>query len=147
MAAQDTTDALKHPHPDVPFATIGDDTISALETLADIFTRNFKNVDAKNIQPAPQKSAAIEQPAPQAHPIIMYPITRNYQTRPPMVITLPTRSAAPPRVPTRTRQLSPWNLSRDFLDIGGANWAIAFGENHWTYTPMMNSAIHPVTGK
>jgi hypothetical protein len=33
------------------------------------------------------------------------------------------------------------------LDISGANCAIAFGENHWTNTPMMNSAIHPVTGK
>jgi hypothetical protein len=44
-------------------------------------------------------------------------------------------------------QLSPRNLSRDFLDIGGTNCAIAFGENHWTNTPMMNSVIHPVTGK
>jgi hypothetical protein len=35
MAAQDMTDALKHSHPDVPFTTIGDDTISALATLAD----------------------------------------------------------------------------------------------------------------
>jgi hypothetical protein len=34
MAAQDMTDALKHPHPDVPFATIGDDTIAALEKLS-----------------------------------------------------------------------------------------------------------------
>jgi hypothetical protein len=35
VAAQDMADALKHPHQDVPFATIGDDTISALETLAE----------------------------------------------------------------------------------------------------------------
>jgi hypothetical protein len=34
MAAQDMTDALKHPHPDVLFATIGDDTIAALEKLS-----------------------------------------------------------------------------------------------------------------
>jgi hypothetical protein len=33
------------------------------------------------------------------------------------------------------------------LDLGGANWAIAFGENHCTKTPIMNSVIHPVTGK
>jgi hypothetical protein len=43
IAAQDMTDALKHPHPDVPFTTIGDDTISALATLAENFTRKFKN--------------------------------------------------------------------------------------------------------
>jgi hypothetical protein len=30
MAAQDMTNTLKHPHPDIPFATIGDDRISAL---------------------------------------------------------------------------------------------------------------------
>jgi hypothetical protein len=43
MTAQDMTYALKHPHPDVPFTTIGDDTISALATLVEIFTRKFKN--------------------------------------------------------------------------------------------------------
>jgi hypothetical protein len=33
------------------------------------------------------------------------------------------------------------------LDISGAKCAIVFGENDWTNTPMMNSVIHPVTGK
>jgi hypothetical protein len=56
-------------------------------------------------------------------------------------------NTAPPRVPTGARQVSPRNLSQDFLDMGGANCAIAFGENHWTKTPMMNSVVHPVTGK
>jgi hypothetical protein len=45
------------------------------------------------------------------------------------------------------RQLSLRNLSRNLLDIGGAKCAIAFGENHWKNTPMMNSIIHPMTGK
>jgi hypothetical protein len=31
--------------------------------------------------------------------------------------------------------------------MGSANCVIAFDENHWTQTPMMNSVIHPVTGK
>jgi hypothetical protein len=43
MAAQDMTDALKHPHSDFPLATIGDETITALATLSEIFTRKFKN--------------------------------------------------------------------------------------------------------
>jgi hypothetical protein len=34
MAAQDMTDALKHPHPYFPFATIRYDTITALATLS-----------------------------------------------------------------------------------------------------------------
>jgi hypothetical protein len=34
-----------------------------------------------------------------------------------------------------------------FLDLGGTNCAIASGEDHWTKTHMMNSVIHPITGK
>jgi predicted RNase H-like nuclease len=41
VAAQDITDALKHPHPDVPFSTIEDDKITALEKLSEIFKRKF----------------------------------------------------------------------------------------------------------
>jgi hypothetical protein len=37
MAAKDMKDALQNPHPEVPFAQIGDDTISALAELAEIF--------------------------------------------------------------------------------------------------------------
>jgi hypothetical protein len=42
MATQDMTDDFKQPRSDVPFATIGDERISALATLADIFTRKLK---------------------------------------------------------------------------------------------------------
>jgi hypothetical protein len=37
MAAKDMTDAFQNPHPDVPFAGVGDDTIEALADLAAIF--------------------------------------------------------------------------------------------------------------
>jgi hypothetical protein len=37
MAAKDMTDALPNPKPEVPFASVGDDTISALADLAAIF--------------------------------------------------------------------------------------------------------------
>jgi hypothetical protein len=37
MAAKDMTDALHNPHPEVPFAHFGDDTIAALDELAAIF--------------------------------------------------------------------------------------------------------------
>jgi hypothetical protein len=37
MAAKDMTDALQNPHPEVPFASVGDDTIVALTDLAAIF--------------------------------------------------------------------------------------------------------------
>jgi hypothetical protein len=42
MADHDMADATKHPHPDVTFSTIGDDTIMAITTLAAIFRNQFK---------------------------------------------------------------------------------------------------------
>jgi hypothetical protein len=161
MAAQDMNDALKHPHPDVPFATIGDATISALATLADIFTRKFKKADAPEILLATVKAATTKQPEALVQPTVTSPLKHQYQTKfqkkvsttaqnspqPLRVVTPATGYVAPPRVPTGARRVSPRNLSQDFLDMGGANCVIAFGENHWTQTPLMNSAIHPVTGR
>jgi hypothetical protein len=37
MAAKDMMDALQNPHPEVPFTSVGDDTIAALTDLAAIF--------------------------------------------------------------------------------------------------------------
>jgi hypothetical protein len=37
MTAEDMTDALQNPHPEVPFSHVGDNTISALAELATIF--------------------------------------------------------------------------------------------------------------
>jgi hypothetical protein len=44
MAANDISNALKNPHPEVPFSHIGDDTIAALTTLVEIFKNNFQKV-------------------------------------------------------------------------------------------------------
>jgi hypothetical protein len=46
MAANDMVDDLKHPHPYVPFNTVGDDTTSALKTLAAIFKIKYKKSPA-----------------------------------------------------------------------------------------------------
>jgi hypothetical protein len=159
---------LKQPHPDVPFAAIGDDTISALATLADIFTREFKKTVAPEIPQSPVKAAENKHPEALVQPTLESPLKRQYQTilqtqfsptapanlseaqSSPLslrVVTPATLYVASPSVSTGARQLSPRNLSQDFLDMGGANCAIACGDNHWTKTPMMNSVIHPVTGK
>jgi hypothetical protein len=42
MAASDISNTLQHPHPEVPFTHVGDDIISALTALADIFKRQLK---------------------------------------------------------------------------------------------------------
>jgi hypothetical protein len=133
MAAQETTDALKHPHTDVPFPTIVDDTISALATLAEIFTRKFKKPAATNGPPALQETTANKRQNSQTQQKITSPTKQNHQQpsqtsvnqafenmqQPLRVVTPATRPAAPPRVQARIHQLSPRNLSRDFLDIGG----------------------------
>jgi hypothetical protein len=57
-----------------------------------------------------------------------------------------TRPAAP-RVPTRSQNLSPRNLSQDELwDMEKANMAIAL-ENHQSQQHQANAVVHPVTGK
>jgi hypothetical protein len=50
MAAKDITDALQNPHPEVPFARVEDDTISALAELAAIFKLKLR----QNPSPTPQ---------------------------------------------------------------------------------------------
>jgi hypothetical protein len=55
MVALDMTDALKHPHPDVPFTTTGDDKITALTTLAAISKNKFKKPLAPEIIELPIK--------------------------------------------------------------------------------------------
>jgi hypothetical protein len=42
MAANDMSNALKHPHPEVPLSHVGDDTIAALTKLAEIFKTKFQ---------------------------------------------------------------------------------------------------------
>jgi hypothetical protein len=52
MAANDMSNALQYPHPEVPFTHVGDDTISALTALAEIFKIKFEKVHIP-IVPAP----------------------------------------------------------------------------------------------
>jgi hypothetical protein len=44
MAAKDMTDTFQNPRPDVPFASVGDDTIKALTGLAAIFKLKLQQV-------------------------------------------------------------------------------------------------------
>jgi hypothetical protein len=52
MAAKDMTDALQNPHPEVPFASVGDNTIKALTDLAAIFKLKIQQT------PSPATEAA-----------------------------------------------------------------------------------------
>jgi hypothetical protein len=50
MAAKDMTDALQNPHPEVPFASVRDNTVLALADLAEIFKLKIRQTTS----PAPQ---------------------------------------------------------------------------------------------
>jgi hypothetical protein len=79
--ANDMTNALKTPHPAVPFAQIGDDTIAALTQLADILKNNFQKVKAPELSNAPIKAAENKRPAVMAQPIMTTPMQHKNQTR------------------------------------------------------------------
>jgi hypothetical protein len=56
--------------------------------------------------------------------------------------------AASPRVPARSQNISPRNLSQDdFWSMETANMAIALGTNHLYQQKFSNAVVHPVTGK
>jgi hypothetical protein len=167
MATNDMNDDLKHPHPDVPFTTIGDDTITPISQLTAIFKNKFQKPSAPELLQAPVKAAENKQSSALVQPILTPPMKHNYQTRSqqasptypsdfiqshnspqlPRVVTPAVRSAAPPRVPARVHNLSPRNLTQDdFLDMGNANQTISLGTNHWTNIHMENDVLHPVAG-
>jgi hypothetical protein len=128
MAAQEMTDALKHPHPDVHFATIGNDIISSVATLAETFTRNFKKPAATNGPPELQETTANKRQNSQPQPKIKSPTKQNHQQtsrtnvnqafenvkQPPRVVKPATRPAAASRVQAKTHQFSPRNLPEFF---------------------------------
>jgi hypothetical protein len=74
-------------------------------------------------------------------------IARN-TTLLPRVVTPMMGQAASLRVPARTQNISPINLSQhDFWNMEAANQVIALGTNHWTKQHFSHVVVHPVTGK
>jgi hypothetical protein len=165
MAAKDMADALQNPHPEVPFASVGDDTISALTDLAAIFKLKLQQTPSPAPQAAPPKVFPHPSLAPSSNQILNspmpMPIARQTRTQttihtqdipnvplPPRVVTPRTLHQSPPRVPTSSHRLSPRNLSQDDLcRMDSAHMAIALGHNHWSKQHQANAVIHPVTGK
>jgi hypothetical protein len=81
MADNDMTDALKHPHPDVPFNTVEEDKISALTTLAAIFKRKYNKSPGQHLIGSPIKAAEKKLPAVYIQPVLTYPVKNIYQIR------------------------------------------------------------------
>jgi hypothetical protein len=163
MAATDMTDAFRNPHPDVPFASVGDDTITALVDLPAIFKLKLHQAPSHTTQASPPKAVQRPSHIPLSTQLLNSPMPARRQTRsqstihtqdlptgplPPRVVTPRTLRHSPPRVPTGSRRLSPRNLSQDvFVGMDTAHMVISLGHNHWSQRHQANSVIHPVTGK
>jgi hypothetical protein len=163
MAAKDMMDALQNPHPEVPFTSVWDDTLSALVDLAAIFKLKLRQTPSHAHQAVPPQVFQHPSLAPSSNQILNSPMPITRQTRsqttihtqdspnvplPPRVVTPRTLRPSPPRVPTRSRRLSPRNLSQDdFCGMYTAHMAIAREDNHWSQQHQANANIHPVTGK
>jgi hypothetical protein len=148
IASKDMTDALQNPHPDVPFASIGDDTVKALADLAAIFKLKLQQAPSLATQASP--ATVIQQPSLIPLPTLIsnLPMPDRRQTRsqttihtpdipyrplPPRVVTPRTLRHSPPRVPTGSLELSPRNLSQDdFCRMDTAHMAIALENKLWS---------------
>jgi hypothetical protein len=81
MAANKMSNALQQPHPEVPFTHVGDDTISALTALAEIFKLKFEKVHIPIIPAAPAQVTQRICPAESSNPILTSPVPPPRQTR------------------------------------------------------------------
>jgi hypothetical protein len=163
MAAKDMTNAFQNPHPEVPFASVGDDTVKALADLAAIF--KLKSQLAPSLATNASPVTVVQRPSliPSSTQISNSPMPNRRQTRsqttihtpdipdrplPPRVVTPRTPRHSPPRVPTGSRQLSPRNLSQDeFCRMDTSHMAIDLGNNYWSQRHHANAVIHPFTCK
>jgi hypothetical protein len=145
MAAKDMMDALQNPHPEVPFASVGDDTIKALTDLAAIFKLKLQQAPSPVTQASP--ATIIQRPNLIPFPALISasPMPDKRQTRsqttihtpdipdrplPPRSVTPRTLHHSPPRLPTGSLELR--NLYQDgFFEMDTAYMAIALGHNHW----------------
>jgi hypothetical protein len=126
MASKDMTDALQNSHPEVPFASVVDDTIAALTYLAATFKLKLQQAPSPATQASPAKVVPRPSLAPSSTQILNSPIPIRRQTRsqktihtqdipniplPPRVVTPRTLRQSPPRGPTGSQRLSSRNLS------------------------------------
>jgi hypothetical protein len=100
MTVKDMTDALQNPHPGVPFASVGDDTVKALADLAAIFKLKIQQAPSLATQASP--ATVIKRPnlIPLPTPISHSPMPDRRQTRSQTTIHTPDipNRPLPPRV-------------------------------------------------
>jgi hypothetical protein len=74
MATNEMSNALKHPHPEVTFSHVGDDTITALTQLAEIFKNKFQEPNFPELMHWPIKAAENKIHAALTQSLLAYPM-------------------------------------------------------------------------
>jgi hypothetical protein len=133
MTSNDMANALKHPHPEVPFAQVGDDIITALTQLAAIFKNKFQKPKAQELNHAPLKATTNKQPAALAQPILTSPMQHKCQTRSQIPSTMNTASNTPllPRVVTGCRREHTIFLPEIYHKTISGTWKPPKRPLHW----------------
>jgi hypothetical protein len=147
-AANDMTNALQNPHPEVPFTHVGDETISALTALAAIFKLKLQKAQTPSLPAAPPKVTLRTCLAESYDQILASPMppprqtksqttihTRDITNAPllPRVVTPMTRNPSPPRVPMRSQSPYSRHLSQyDLCGIDTAHMAITLVNHRWS---------------
>jgi hypothetical protein len=106
MAPKDMMDALQNPHPEVPFARVGDDTISALADLAAIFKLKLQQTPSPTPQAVPPTVFQGPCLAKSSHKILDSPMPISRQTRSQTII----HTQYIPNVPSPPRVVTPKTL-------------------------------------
>jgi hypothetical protein len=106
MAAKYMTDALQNPHPQVPFASVGDDTIAALTDLAAIFKLKLRQAPSPATQASPAKVVPRPSLVPSSNQSFNSPMPIRRQTR--SQTTIHTQEI--PNVPLPPRVVTPRTL-------------------------------------
>jgi hypothetical protein len=146
MASKDMTYSFQNPHPDVPFASVGDDTIAALTDLAAIFKLKLQHALSPETRAAPAEVVPRPSLITSSTQILNSLTPNRRQTRsqttihtqdipnvplPPRVVTPRTLRESPPRASAGTQRLSPRNLSQDDLcGMDSVHMALALGNDH-----------------
>jgi hypothetical protein len=134
MAAKDMTDALQ-------ILTRKSTTLPAAPPMVNLRPCLAESSNPILAAPMPPPRQMISQTTIHARDVTNSPLL-------PRVVTPMPRNPSPPRVPTRSRNLSPRNLPQyDFCGMDTAHMAIALGNNHWPQQHQSNAVIHHVTGK
>jgi hypothetical protein len=81
MEAKEMMDALQNPHPEVPFTHVGDDTISALTELANIFKFKLRKTQPTTLPAAPPTVNLRPCLAESSNPILASPMPPPRKSR------------------------------------------------------------------